>query len=146
MFYKGKKVLVTGAGGLVGSQVAKLLVEQGAEVRGAHRTRPVPEWVGDVESIQCDFMNLEDVKKAVKGMDIVFVCSANTSGAGVMAHDPLQHVTPNLIMNSTLMEESYRAGVERFIFVSSDTTSENADYPKKEDEDNNGDHYEECYG
>ena len=64
MFYRGKKVLVTGAGGLVGSQVAKLLVEQGAEVRCAHRTRNVPDWVGDVETMRCDFMNLGDVKKA----------------------------------------------------------------------------------
>ena len=68
MFYKGKKVLVTGAGGLVGSQVAKLLVEQGADVRGTYRTRPVPSWVGNIETMKCDFMNLDDVKKAVKGI------------------------------------------------------------------------------
>ena len=129
MFYKGKKVLVTGAGGLVGTQVAKLLLEQGATVRGTYRNREVPSWVGDLETMKCNFMNLDDVKKAVDGMDIVFVCSANTSGAGVMAHDPLQHITPNIIMNSTLMEESYRAGVERFFFVSSATTYPPADYP-----------------
>ena len=146
MFYKGKKVLVTGAGGLVGSQVAKLLVEQGAEVRGTYRTRSVPEWVGEIETMKCDFMNLEDVKKAVKGMDIVFVCSANTSGAGVMAHDPLQHVTPNLIMNSTLMEESYRAGAERFFFVSSATTYPPADYPIKEEEVYDGEPYKTYFG
>ena len=134
MFYEGKKVLVTGAGGLVGTQVAKLLLEQGAQVRGTYRNREVPSWVGDLETMQCNFMDIEDVKKAVEGMDIVFVCSANTSGAGVMAHDPLQHITPNLIMNSTLMEESYRAGVERFFFVSSATTYPPADYPIKEDE------------
>ena len=99
MFYKNKKVLVTGAGGLVGSQVAKMLHEQGAIVRASYRGREVPSWVGDVEKVKADFMNIDDVKKCVDGMDIVFVCSANTSGAGVMAHDPLQHVTPNFIMN-----------------------------------------------
>ena len=146
MFYKGKKVLVTGAGGLVGTQVAKLLVEQGAEVRGTYRNREVPSWVGDLETMQCNFMDIEDVKKAVKGMDIVFVCSANTSGAGVMARDPLQHITPNLIMNSTLMEESYRAGVERFFFVSSATTYPPADYPIKEDEAFDGEPYKTYFG
>ncbi len=146
MFYKGKKVLVTGAGGLVGTQVAKMLLEQGAEVRGTYRNREVPYWVGELETMKCDFMNIENVKKAVKGMDIVFVCSANTSGAGVMAHDPLQHVTPNLIMNSTLMEESYRAGVERFFFVSSATTYPPADYPIKEDEMMNGEPYKTYFG
>jgi GDP-L-fucose synthase len=146
MFYKGKKVLVTGSGGLVGTQVAKLLLEQGAEVRGTYRNRKVPSWVGELETMKCDFMNIEDVKMAVKGMDIVFVCSANTSGAGVMAHDPLQHVTPNLIMNSTLMEESYRAGVERFFFVSSATTYPPADYPIKEDEVYNGEPYKTYFG
>ena len=146
MFYKNKKVLVTGAGGLLGSQVAKMLVEQGATVRASYRGREVPSWVGDVESVKADFMNIEDVKKCVKGMDIVFVCSANTSGAGVMAHDPLQHVTPNLIMNSTLMEESYRAGVERFFFVSSATTYPPADYPIKENEVYNGEPYKTYFG
>ena len=146
MFYEGKKVLVTGAGGLVGTQVAKLLLEQGAQVRGTYRNREVPSWVGDLETMQCNFMDIEDVKKAVKGMDIVLVCSANTSGAGVMAHDPLQHITPNLIMNSTLMEESYRAGVERFFFVSSATTYPPADYPIKEDEVFDGEPYKTYFG
>ncbi len=146
MFYKNKKVLVSGAGGLVGSQVAKMLVEEGAIVRASYRSREVPNWVGDVEKVKADFMNIEDVKKCVEGMDIVFVCSANTSGAGVMAHDPLQHVTPNLIMNSTLMEESYRAGVDRFFFVSSATTYPPADYPIKEDEVFDGDPYKTYYG
>ena len=146
MFYKGKKVLVTGAGGLVGTQVAKLLLEQGATVRGTYRNREVPSWVGDLETIKCNFMNLDDVKKAVDGMDIVFVCSANTSGAGVMAHDPLQHITPNIIMNSTLMEESYRAGVERFFFVSSATTYPPADYPIKEEEVFSGEPYKTYFG
>jgi len=146
MFYKNKKVLVSGAGGLVGSQVAKMLVEEGAIVRASYRSREVPNWVGDVEKVKADFMNIEDVKKCVEGMEIVFVCSANTSGAGVMAHDPLQHVTPNLIMNSTLMEESYRAGVDRFFFVSSATTYPPADYPIKEDEVFDGDPYKTYYG
>ena len=146
MFYEGKKVLVTGAGGLVGTQVAKLLLEQGAQVRGTYRNREVPSWVGDLETMQCNFMDIEDVKKAVEGMDIVFVCSANTSGAGVMAHDPLQHITPNLIMNSTLMEESYRAGVERFFFVSSATTYPPADYPIKEEEVFDGEPYKTYFG
>ena len=146
MFYEGKKVLVTGAGGLVGTQVAKLLLEQGAQVRGTYRNREVPSWVGDLETMQCNFMDIEDVKKAVKGMDIVLVCSANTSGAGVMAHDPLQHITPNLIMNSTLMEESYRAGVERFFFVSSATTYPPADYTIKEEEVFDGEPYKTYFG
>jgi GDP-L-fucose synthase len=123
-----------------------MLVEQGAIVRASYRGRKVPSWVGDVESVKADFMNIEDVKKCVEGMDIVFVCSANTSGAGVMAHDPLQHVTPNLIMNSTLMEESYRAGVERFFFVSSATTYPPADYPIKENEVYNGEPYKTYFG
>ena len=137
---------MTGAGGLVGSQVAKMLHEQGAIVRASYRGREVPSWVGDVEKVKADFMNIDDVKKCVHGMDIVFVCSANTSGAGVMAHDPLQHVTPNLIMNSTLMEQSYRAGVERFFFVSSATTYPPADYPIKEDEMMSGEPYTTYFG
>ena len=62
-----------------------------------------------------------------------------------MAHDPLQHVTPNLIMNSTLMEQSYKAGVDRFFFVSS-TTYPPADYPIKGVRSFDGEPYKTYFG
>jgi len=47
------------------------------------------------------------------------MCAANTQGAAIMTEVPLNHVTPNIIMNSLMLEASYQAGVEKFVFLSS---------------------------
>jgi len=49
------------------------------------------------------------------------MCAAETSGAAVMKHNPLAHVTPNIVMNAQMLEAAYRNGVKHFVFISSST-------------------------
>jgi len=49
------------------------------------------------------------------------MCAAETSGAAVMASNPLSHVTPNIVMNAQVLESAYRNGVKHFVFISSST-------------------------
>ena len=74
----------------------------------------------------------EDCKQAVKDIDYVFMCAANTSGAKVMATTPLAHLTPNLLMNMNMLEASYEAGVDKFLFLSSNTVYPLTDFAVKE--------------
>jgi GDP-L-fucose synthase len=90
---------------------------------------------------------MEDCQKIVRDMDYVFMCAANTAGAAVMASTPLVHVTPNIIMNSQMLEAAYFAKVKKFIWLSSNAAyPPSGDRPVTEEEMFNGDPYDTYYG
>src|SRR3989304_408424 len=99
------------------------------------------------EYIKCYLLLMEDCNKVVCYMDYVFMCAANTSGAAVIASTPLVHVTPNIIMNSQMLEAAYFAKVKKFVWLSSNAASPpSCDRPVKEDELFNRDPYEAYFG
>jgi GDP-L-fucose synthase len=60
------------------------------------------------------------------------MCAANTSGAKVIATNPMVHLTPNILMNVNMLEAAYQADVEKFLFMSSNTVYPLTNYPVKE--------------
>jgi GDP-L-fucose synthase len=119
MLFKDVKVLVAGATGLIGSNLLKRLADEGARVRATlHRKQPVVE-DPRIEYVQCDLMRGEDCVRAVRDMQHVYLCAANTSGAAAIASTPMIHVTPNILINSQMLEAAYNAGVEKFIWLGS---------------------------
>lgn len=145
--FDGKNVLVAGGTGFVGINLINRMLSLGANVRATiHRKSPVI--LDDrIDYVTCDLLSMEDCKKVVADMDVVFMCAANTSGAAVIAATPLVHVTPNIIMNAQIMEAAYFAKVKKFVFLSS-----NAAYPPsddryvKEEEMFNADPYDIYFG
>lgn len=119
MMFEGKKVLVAGATGFLGSAITSRLLAQGAKVRGTHFSRPPNREHPSLEWMKADFEDYGDCGRATEGVDYVFMCSANTAGAAVMAATPLVHVTPNVSMNARILEAAHRAGVQKFLFISS---------------------------
>lgn len=83
--FKDKKILVAGRAGFVGTNLIKRLLVLGADnIRATiHKKEPTILNKG-VEYIKCDLSKKEDCQKVVKGVDYVFMCAANTSGAAVM--------------------------------------------------------------
>src|SRR3989338_4580064 len=96
-FYKGKNVLVTGGAGFVGTNLILKLLEKGANIRATVHKKPPQLKDKRIKFIKADLTRKSDCKKAVKGIDYVFMCAANTSGAAVIEKTPLVHVTPNVI-------------------------------------------------
>lgn len=143
-YYKNKKVLVAGGAGFVGTNLIKKLLELGADVRAAD-IQKLQIQDKRIEYLPCDLTKKEDCQRAVKGIDYVFMLAANTSGAKVMASTPLVHVTPNLIMNSLMLEASYKAGVKKFLFPSSSTVYPVSDKPCKEEDMKYGDLFSKYY-
>ena len=141
--FKGSNVLVTGAGGFLGTNMAKRLVEEGSYVRGTLHTRGPQFEHQKLEYVNADLTNMEECRRVVEGMDYVFMCAANTSGAAVMATHPLAHVTPNVVMNAQMLEASYQAKVKKFLFISSSAAyPPSGERPISEEEMFAGDPYE----
>jgi len=145
--FKNARVLIAGGTGFVGANLILRLLSLGANVRATlHRKAPVINRPG-IEYVKIDLTNMEDCRRAVDGMDYVFMCAANTSGAAVIASTPLVHVTPNIIMNAQILEASYFAKVKKFIWLSSNAAyPPTGDRPVKEDEMFNGDPYSTYFG
>lgn len=142
-----KNVLVAGGTGFVGVNLINRLLSLGANIRATiYRKDPV---VIDnrIEYIKCDLLRIGDCKKVVSDMDYIFMCAANTSGAAVMASTPLVHVTPNITMNSQMLEAAYFAKAQKFIWISSNAAyPPSGDRPIKEEEMFNGDPYDTYFG
>lgn len=145
IIFNATKVLVAGGTGFVGVNLIRRLLGLGAEVTATlHRKAPVI-CNKRIAYLPCDLTRPEDCHRAVQGMDYVFMCAANTSGAAVIQNNPLAHVTPNVLMNLLLLEAAYRAKVKKVLFISSNTVYPAFDRPVKEEEMMAGELFEKYF-
>jgi GDP-L-fucose synthase len=136
----GANVLVAGGTGFIGANLIAPLAAAGCRVRASVHERPPIPGLPCVEYVDADFTRTDDCRRAVAGMDVVFMCAANTSGAAVIAASPLTHVTPNVVMNAQMLEAAYHAGVQKFVFISSSAAyPPSGDRPVREEEMFEGD-------
>ncbi|MDC3067733.1 NAD-dependent epimerase/dehydratase family protein [Paracoccaceae bacterium] len=131
----GKKILVTGATGFVGHNLVQRLVNLKFDVYGTYFTEANRRHSG-CKYIQCDLTQEKDCYKATKNIDVVVMCAANSSGAEVMTKRPLTHLTPNIVMNSQMLQASYENEVKKFVFISSNTVYPVTEFPVKEEDVN----------
>jgi len=143
--FKNKKVLVTGGAGFIGVNLIRGLLELGADVIATLHRKPAVIQDERITYTKCELTKVNDCKQVVQGMDYVFMCAANTSGAAVMEKTPLVHVTPNIIMNTLMLEAAYEAKVKKFLFISSNSVYPVTDYPVKEEEMMKGDLFEKYF-
>lgn len=133
-FFAGKKVLVAGAAGFVGTHLTQRLVNSGAIVRGTiHNSNPLME-INGVEYVRTNLETSIECDLVTKNIDYVFMCAANSSGAEVMTKTPLVHLTPNVIMNSQILAASYANNIKKFCFISSNTVYPLTDFAVSEDD------------
>ena len=131
MFSKAK-ILVTGGAGFVGVNLIKRLLDEGADIRATLHNNKAVLNDNRIEYFSGDLRLEKDCQKAVSGIDYVFMCAANTSGAKIMATTPLVHLTPNILMNMQMLQAAYAAGVKKFLFISTNTVYPLTDFPVKE--------------
>ena len=109
--------LVTGATGLVGSHVTRLLVERGDRVRVTVRAGSRVEQLDglEVEQVRADVLDRASVRRALRGVSRVFHVAGLTSLRG--GADALFRI--NVDGTRIVLEEALRAGVDRAVLTSS---------------------------
>lgn len=121
-FYRGKRVSVPGATGLIGSWVVKILRESDAKVLGFLHKRPGNDFSALADrTIPADFMSQEGARYACRGAEIVVNCAGITGGIGITQVDPVSYVGPATVLACNLIDACHREGVERMGFLSSTT-------------------------
>ena len=119
--YASKKVLVTGAGGFIGSRLCERLVEEGAYVlafvRYTSRPEPgllkyIPKHVFDqIEIIRGDLRDFSAIEQAAKGVDTVFHMGALISIPYSYVH-PVETVQTNVIGTMNVLEACRKTGAK----------------------------------
>jgi len=109
----GKKVLVTGAGGFIGSHLVEELVRKGANVScflkydskgGLGNLTKIPKEIFDkLEIIRDDLRDIESVKKAVENCDVIFHLGALIS-IPYSYENPRGYVETNIIGTLNILE------------------------------------------
>lgn len=80
---KGKRILVTGGAGLLGTCWNQCLMSHGMTVKSTYFSRTPPEHL-KINYQRYDFIKFEDCLDATKGQNYVIICAVQASGvAGV---------------------------------------------------------------
>jgi GDP-D-mannose 3',5'-epimerase len=118
---KDDLILIAGAGGFIGGALTSYFKELGyTRIRAVDR-KPLPEWyqrVCGVENISMDLGEKENAVEAVKGAAEVYNLAADMGGMGFIEHFRVECLR-SILVNTHLIEASWRAGVQRYFYASS---------------------------
>ena len=121
------KVLVTGAGGFIGSHLCELCLAEGAEVRAFVHYNSRSDWgmledlnkksLKNIEVITGDLRDSEMVRKAVRGCNRVFHLGA-LIGIPYSYLNPADVIQTNILGSLHVLQASLEWGVERLVQTS----------------------------
>lgn len=133
--YKDKKILVLGGSGFIGTNLCIELNKLGASVLSTYFSKPSPNLPDEVSQKFCNLVDFESIDQSLfHNIDIVYICSAVSSGAKIMQNTPLVHFNPNILINLNAFELSRIHNVKKIIFISSNTVYPDVDYAVSEED------------
>ncbi len=114
-----KKILVTGAGGFIGSHLVNRLVEEGHYVRGVDikKSEFLPCFAQ--ESLLLDLRRPENAMKAAEGMDEVYALAADMGGMGFISNHHSEILYGNTMIDFHTIEAARAQGVGKILYASS---------------------------
>jgi len=115
------KAFVTGATGFLGSHVARVLLEQGAELRLLLRRTSDLRNVSDLSAdrVEGDLRNATSIEKALSGCEVVFHVAADYR---LWVRDPDEMYRSNVEGTRFVIEAARKQGVRRIVYTSSVAT------------------------
>jgi NAD dependent epimerase/dehydratase len=130
-----RKILVTGAGGFIGSHLTERLAELGYQVRAFVRYTSTNSWGwldcspfrDALDIVTGDVRDYDAVSNAVRGVDTVFHLAA-LIGIPYSYISPLAYVRTNVEGTYNVLEASRRLSVEQVLVTSTSETYGTAQY------------------
>ncbi len=123
--WNNKRVLVTGAGGFIGSHLTERLVEEGAQVRALVHYNALGRWgwldhspqLEYIDVVAGDLTDRDSIRQAVKDREIVFHLGALIA-IPYSYHVPLSYIHANIEGTLNVLQTSRDEGVERIVHTS----------------------------
>ncbi|NIT59035.1 MAG: NAD-dependent epimerase/dehydratase family protein, partial [Aliifodinibius sp.] len=99
-----KKILVTGAGGFIGSHMVKYLKNKGFWVRGVDIKEPefMKGYADDF--VLMDLRSAEGLRRVTKGIDEVYNFAANMGGIGFITRVKADVMHDNVLINANMLK------------------------------------------
>ncbi|MFY9842989.1 MAG: hopanoid-associated sugar epimerase [Terriglobales bacterium] len=115
------KAFVTGATGFLGSHVARVLAEQGAELRLLVRPTSDVRNIQDLKAdrVLGDLRDAASIEKALAGCDVVFHVAADYR---LWVRDPAEMYRSNVEGTRAVLEAARKQGARRVVYTSSVAT------------------------
>src|SRR6202158_1892355 len=115
------KAFVTGATGFVGSHVARVLAEQGADLRLLVRSSSDPRNIEGLtaDRVVGDLRDPESIEKAMAGCDVVFHVAADYR---LWVREPEQMYRANVEGTRAVLDAARKNRVQRVVYTSSVAT------------------------
>lgn len=111
------RVLITGGLGFVGGRIAAHLAQAGCSiVLGSRKAIDPPAWLPQAEVAQVHWEDETAIERSCKGVDMVI--QAAGMNAQDCAADPVAALAFNGVATGRLVAAASRAGVQRFIYLS----------------------------
>ena len=128
-------ILVTGAGGFIGSHLTEYLVKQGHKVKAFVRYNSRNFWgwlekskyIDDIEIYSGDIRDYDSVYESMKGIDYVFHLAA-LIGIPYSYYSPLAYVKTNIEGTYNILQSARELGTKRIIHTSTSEVYGTAQY------------------
>jgi len=125
MDWSHQTVLVTGAGGFIGSHLVERLVALGARTRALVRYNSAQSWgwidhipvKSDVDVVLGDIRDTDSLRQVVRGVDTVFHLAA-LIGIPYSYYSPVSYVKTNVEGTLNLLQAALEAGVGLLVHTS----------------------------
>ncbi|MCJ7516113.1 MAG: SDR family NAD(P)-dependent oxidoreductase, partial [Dehalococcoidia bacterium] len=123
MWYN-KRILVAGGAGLIGSHIARTLLNKGAKVTIADNlssgsTNNIEDIKNKVLFVSVDLRKEAECKKLTKGKDYVFQFAANMGGIGYITAIGADIMRDNILINTNMLQAALENKVEGYFYSSS---------------------------
>jgi GDP-D-mannose 3',5'-epimerase len=118
---KDDLIVVSGAGGFIAGSLVKYFYNSGFTRIRAIDKKPLPKWyqvTPGVENFSMDLSERENCRRAVLGAKEVYNLAADMGGMGFIERFRIECLR-SILINTHMIDEAYRAGVERYFFSSS---------------------------